>query len=58
MLNCQARSSECNGENMMNLILLLKDYLYTKDVNPPPRLRSGRNYRIDNTKKAFCKQIW
>ena len=35
MLNCQARSSECNGENMMNLILLLKDYLYSKDVNPP-----------------------
>ena len=40
---------------MINLILLLKDYLYAKDVNPPPCLQSGRNYKIDNTRKTFCE---
>ena len=44
MLNCQAYSSECNGENMMNLILLLKDYLYTKDVNPPRVYGAEENF--------------
>ena len=50
MLNYQARLRKCNGGNMMNLILLLKDYLYTKDANPP------RVYRAEETIELIIQE--